>query len=113
MKELKAIIRDHRLDAVLAALHAHPDLPGVTVSLVEGFGRTVGRPDENTNGPAQYGTVQMAKVECIINDDQCESVIDLIQQAARTGQPGDGKIAVYDVREIIQVRTGKRGDRVQ
>jgi nitrogen regulatory protein P-II 1 len=113
MKEIKAIIRDHRLDAVLSALHTHPDLPGVTVSVVEGFGRTVGRPDEADNGPAQFGTVQMTKVECVINDEQLDSVLELIQQAAHTGQPGDGKIAVYDVREIVRIRTGKRGTRVE
>lgn len=112
MKEIKAIIRDHRLDAVLSALHSHPDLPGVTVSVVEGFGRTVGRPDETDNGSAQFGTVQMAKVECIVNDEQLDSVIELIQQAAHTGQPGDGKIAVYDVCEVVQIRTGRRGTRV-
>lgn len=113
MKEIKAIIRDHRLDAVCLALHSHPDLPGVTVSVVEGFGRTVGRPDETDNGSAQFGTVQMAKVECIVNDEQLDSVIELIQQAAHTGQPGDGKIAVYDVCEVVQIRTGRRGTRVE
>ena len=48
MKEVKAIVRPHRLDAVLDALHTHPELPGVTVSPVRGFGRTVGRSDEST-----------------------------------------------------------------
>jgi len=112
MKEIKAIIRDHRLDAVLDALHTHPELPGVTVTNVHGFGRTVGRPDAASDASIQFGTVRMTKVECVINDDQLDSVIELIQQAAHTGQPGDGKIAVYDVREIVQIRTGMRGTRV-
>jgi nitrogen regulatory protein PII len=113
MKEIKAVIRNHRLDAVLEALHQHPELPGVTVSMVKGFGRSVGRSEETDDIPAQFGTVQMAKVECIVNDDQLDEVLDIIQQAAYTGRPGDGKIAVYDVPEIVQIRTGKRGKQVE
>jgi len=112
MKEIKAIIRPHKLEAVLDALHTHPELPGVTVSTVNGFGRTVGRRGEGDDASVQFGTVQMAKVECIVNDEQLDGVLELIQKAAHTGQPGDGKIAVYDVREIVRIRTGVRGTRV-
>ena len=107
MKEIKAIIRQHRLDAVLDALRAHPELPGVTVSYVRGFGRTVGR-TESEGAPVQYATAEMVKLECVVNDDDVDAVIDLIQQAAHTGNVGDGKVFVYDVERAIKIRTGAR-----
>ncbi|NOX59308.1 MAG: P-II family nitrogen regulator [Planctomycetes bacterium] len=105
MKEIKAIVRQHRLDPVLDALHGHPELPGVTVSQVRGFGRTVGRPDSE-NAPVQYGTAEMAKLECVVDDKNVETVIRLILQAAHTGNVGDGKVFVYDVEKVVKIRTG-------
>ncbi len=105
MKEIKAIVRQHRLDAVLDALHARPELPGITVSHVRGFGRTVGR-SKPKDVPIQYGTAEMVKLECVINDEDVDTVIDLIQQAAHTGHVGDGKIFVYNIERAIKIRTG-------
>ena len=112
MKEIKAIIRPHRLDAVLDALHAHPELPGVTVSYIRGFGRTVGRSDSK-DAPVQYGTAEMAKLECALNDEEVDTVILLIQQAAHTGNVGDGKIFVFDVEQAVKIRTGDRVERLE
>ncbi len=110
MKEIKAIVRQHRLDAMLDALHAHPELPGVTVSHVRGFGRTVGR--SNSQGtPIQYGTAEMVKLECVVNDEDVDTVIDLMQQAAHTGNVGDGKIFVYNIELAVKIRTGARSVR--
>lgn len=111
MKEIKAIIRTHRLDAVLEALHAHPNLPGVTVSTVRGFGRTVGR--SNGDAPMQYGTTEMAKLECVVDDEAVDAVIELVQQAAHTGNAGDGKIFVYDIGQAVKIRTGARLERIE
>lgn len=113
MKEIKAIIRPHRLDDVLEALHAHPELPGVTVSTVRGFGRTVGRNHGATGTTAQYGTAEMAKLECVVNDEDIDSVVDLIQKAAHTGNAGDGKMFVYNVPEAVKIRTGQRLQRIE
>jgi len=113
MKEIKAIIRPHRLDAVLDALHGHPELPGVTVSHVRGFGRSVGRPTERDKAPIQYGTTEMVKLECVVNDEMLDAVIHIIQAAAQTGNPGDGKICVYEVNEIVKIRTGARSNTIQ
>ena len=112
MKEIKAIIRQYTLDAVLDALHAHPEFPGVTVSSVRGFGRTVGRNDTGGDRPVQYGTVEMTKLECVLNDDDVNDVVDLIQRAAHTGRIGDGKIIVYDVESAMKIRTGERINRI-
>jgi len=113
MKEIKAIIRPHRLDAALDALHTHPELPGVTVSVVRGFGRTVGRPQPSSGAAVQYGTAGMVKLECVVNDDQADTVMDLIQQAAHTGNAGDGKIFVYDIAQAMKIRTATRLQRIE
>ncbi len=112
MKEIKAIIRPHRLDAVLDALHAHPEIPGVTVSYIRGFGRTVGRSDSEV-APVQYGIAEMVKLECALNDEEVDTVIQLIQQAAHTGNVGDGKIFVFDVELAVKIRTGARLERLE
>jgi nitrogen regulatory protein PII len=113
MKEIKAIIRPHRLDAVLEALHKHPDLPGVTVSTVRGFGRTVGRQHPSSDAAIQYGTAEMSKLECVVNDDEADAVVDLIQRAAQTGNAGDGKIFVYDIDRAVKIRTGERLQQIE
>jgi len=113
MKEIKAIIRQYKLEAVLDALHAHPEFPGVTVSGVRGFGRTVGRRDATGDLPVHYGTVEMTKLECVLNDEDVESVIQLIRQAAHTGNVGDGKITVYAVDQMTKIRSGKQLSRME
>ena len=111
MKEIKAIVRQHRMEAVLNALHVHPQLPGVTVSYVRGFGRTVGRTDSG-DAPVRFGTAEMVKLESVVNDEDVETVIRLIQQAAHTGKVGDGKVFVYDVERATKIRTGARLQRL-
>jgi nitrogen regulatory protein PII len=113
MKEIKAIVRLYRLDAVLDALHSHAELPGVTVSLVRGFGRTVGRSARAAQAPIQYGTVEMAKVECVVNDDQVDVVVDIIRAAACTHSAGDGKIVICDVSEVVKIKTGDRLQQIE
>lgn len=112
MKEIKAIIRPRRLDATLEALHTHPELPGVTVSEVRGFGRSVGR-QPAPGATISFGTCEMAKLECVVNDEHVEMVIDLIRQAAHTGHAGDGKIFVYDLVQAVKVRTGAHLERIE
>lgn len=103
MKEIKAFIRPDALDDVLDPLYAHPEIPGVTISNVRGFGRTVGRGNEG--GLAE---VQMLKLECIVPDSLLEVVLTIVREHARSGRSGDGKIAVYDVIEAVSIRTGRR-----
>lgn len=107
MKEIKAFIRSGMLDAVLRALHEHPDLPGVTVSDVRGFGRVTGR---ELAGATGYGTVQMTKLECIVDDERAAEVMDLIREHASTGRPGDGKIAMHAIESLVRIRTGESGE---
>lgn len=103
MKEIKAFIRPEVLDDVLDPLYAHPEIPGVTISNVRGFGRATGR--ERARDRAE---VQMLKLECIVPDSLLEEALTIIREHARTGRSGDGKIAVYDVIEAVRISTGRR-----
>ena len=107
MKEIKASIRPNMLDAVLRALHEHPDFPGVTVSTVRGFGKVTGRNKEG--GGAGFGTIEMSKLECIVDDGMADDVVNVIRSHAVTGHPGDGKIIVTRLDSVIRIRTGDTG----
>jgi nitrogen regulatory protein P-II 1 len=112
MKEIKAIIQPHRLEMVLEGLRTHPDLPGVTISSVQGFGRTVGRDKIAKADSVEFGTVNMMKVECVIDDEMLDDIIEIIRRSAHTGLTGDGKIVIYDVNEMVKIKTGLRSEHV-
>lgn len=103
MREIKAIIRSDRLPEVLHALHTVPDLPGVTVSTVRGFGRRY-PPDPET----AFDEVAMTKLEIVVPAGRAQDVVQLIERSAHTGGGGDGKIFVIPVEAAIRIRSGER-----
>ena len=107
MREIKAIIRRERVEDVVGALRARPDLPGVTISQVEGVGRRPGSADAPL-----YGEVQMAKIETVVSAELAPWVVDTIKRAAFTGRAGDGKIFVIRVEQAVQIRSGEEGPQV-
>lgn len=112
MKEIKAIIRQGQLDPVLDELINHPNLPGLTISFVQGFGRRVGREEAVEINPIKYGVANLVKLECVVDDGLVDEVVSLIQGAAQTGMEGDGKITVSPVDEFVKIRTGQRAAHV-
>lgn len=110
MKEIKAIIQPFLLSKVVEALKEIEGLPGVTVSEVRGFGRAqaAGSPDTVQDGSVEY--VKKAKLEVVVPDHLVETVVKTIQEKAHTGNPGDGKVFVYTVDEVVRIRTGERGE---
>ncbi len=106
MKEIKAVIQPFRFDAVIDALRAHPELPGVTISDVIGFGkqRSVGTPDAHRALVGTQAFAKKKKIEIVVPDDAVEEVVELIAAAARTGNPGDGVIFVYDISGKRRIR---------
>ncbi len=110
MKEIKAIIQPFLLSKVVEALKEIEGLPGVTVSDVRGFGRAraVGSPDTVVDGTVEY--VKKAKLEIVVPDRLVATVVQTIREKAHTGNPGDGKIFVYDVHDVVRIRTGERGE---
>ena len=112
MKEIKAIIKPFILEKVLDALDAMDDLPGVTISEVMGWGRLPGRRSEKDVVHAGHAFAKRIKLEIVVKDEQTEQVVTAVAAAARTGHPGDGKIFVLDVLDVVRIRTGERGSDV-
>lgn len=110
MKEIKAIIQPFLLSRVVEALKDIESLPGVTVSDVRGFGRAraVGSPDPVLEEGIEYA--KKAKLEMVVPDHLVEPVLGVIMEKAHTGNPGDGKIFVYPVSEVVKIRSGERGE---
>jgi nitrogen regulatory protein P-II 1 len=82
----------------------------VTVSDVHSFGRAraVGSPDTVVDGTVEY--VKKSKVEIVVPDALVETVVQTIRAKAHTGNPGDGKIFVYEVADVVRIRTSERGE---
>ena len=109
MQEIKAIVQTFMLEKVLDGLRGIEGLPGLTVSDVRGFGRTRGRAaDAPPDSPVEY--VKKAKVEVVVPDALAEQVIEVIREHAHTGNPGDGKIFVHRVDDVVRIRTGEHGE---
>jgi nitrogen regulatory protein P-II 1 len=107
MREIKAIIRPDRLSDVVYALRQIPHMPGVTVSVVQGFGRG---DVQQTPGMEPVGEAQFAKVETVVPFALAKQVIEAIRRAAHTGRPGDGKIFVIPVDIVTRISTGEEGE---
>ncbi len=110
MKEIKAIIQPFMLSHVIDALKQMDGLPGVTVSEVKGFGRSraVDADDKVVEGEVDYS--KKAKLEIVVPDHLAEEVIRIIQKKAHTGNPGDGKIFILSVQDVVKIRNGGRGE---
>ena len=104
MYEIKAIIRRDRVSDTVGALHERTDLPGVTISHVEGVGRRGGNVS-----PVEFGEVRMAKLETVVSSELVPWVIATIKRAAFTGRVGDGKIFVIRVEQAVHIRSGDEG----
>lgn len=110
MKEIKAIIQPFMLHHVIEALKETPDLPGVTVSEVQGFGKNRARDAQHKVVEDSIGYAKKVKLEIVVPDDRVEAVVAVIEGHARTGGAGDGKIFVLTVDEVVRIRNGERGE---
>lgn len=111
MKEVKAVIRPLLLSRVVEALKQIEGLPGLTVDReVRGLGRTPVGEDSDRIVDDLVEYVPKAKLEIVVSDDLVDVVVETIQRLAHTGRPGDGKIFVMPVEEVVKIRTGERGD---
>lgn len=108
MKKIEAIIKPFKLDEVKDALH-EIGLQGLTVTEAKGFGRQKGHTELYRGAEYVVDFLPKVKIEVVLEDDLVERAIEAIQQAARTGRIGDGKIFVITVEEAIRIRTGEKG----
>ena len=108
MKKIEAIIKPFKLDEVKDALH-EIGLQGITVTEAKGFGRQRGHTELYRGAEYVVDFLPKVKIEIILEETQVERAVEAIQQAARTGRIGDGKIFITSVEEVIRIRTGERG----
>ncbi len=109
MKKIEAIIRPFKLDDVKEAL-LQAGVKGMTISEVRGFGRQQGHTELYRGNEYRIDFLPKIKVEIVVDNAILENVLDVIMQAAHTGQVGDGKIFVVNLEDVIRVRTGESGD---
>ncbi len=108
MKKIEAIIKPFKLDEVREAL-SEIGVTGLTVTEVKGFGRQKGHTELYRGAEYVVDFLPKVKVEAAVDDALVEQVIEAIESAARTGKIGDGKVFVYDLEQVIRIRTGETG----
>jgi nitrogen regulatory protein P-II 1 len=108
MKKIEAIIKPFRLEEVKNALQ-EIGVSGMTVTEVKGFGRQKGHTEIYRGAEYVVEFVPKLKMEVTVAADTVPVVVETILTSARTGKIGDGKIFVYDVDEVVRIRTGERG----
>ncbi|HEX9656935.1 MAG TPA: P-II family nitrogen regulator [Bacteroidota bacterium] len=109
MKKVEAIIRPFRMDDVREAL-AEVGVKGMTLTEVKGYGRQKGHTEMYRGSEYQIDFLPKIKLEVVVADSLADKVVDTILKAAKTGQVGDGKIFIYDIEDVIRVRTGESGE---
>ena len=109
MKKIEAIIKPFKLEEVKDAL-GEASIEGMTVTEVKGFGRQKGHTELYRGAEYEIDFLPKIKVEVIVSDGQCESVLGVIQENSKTGKIGDGKIFVYDLDQVVRIRTGEQGE---
>ncbi len=109
MKFITAIIKPFKLDEVREALSAL-GVTGITVTEVKGFGRQKGHTELYRGAEYVVDFLPKVKVEVAVKADLLDQVLEAIQKAARTGKIGDGKIFVWDMEQVLRIRTGESGE---
>jgi nitrogen regulatory protein P-II 2 len=108
MKLVTAIIKPFKLDEVREALSAI-GVQGITVAEVKGFGRQKGHTELYRGAEYVVDFLPKVKIEAALADDLLDRAIEAIEKAANTGKIGDGKIFVFDVLQVVRIRTGETG----
>ncbi len=108
MKKIEAVIKPFKLDDVKEALQ-ELGLQGMTIIEAKGFGRQKGHTELYRGAEYVVDFLPKLKIELVVNDDQLDSAIEAIVNAARTGRIGDGKIFVSEISQVIRIRTGESG----
>ena len=108
MKLIEAIIKPFKLDEVKDALNSI-GIEGITVSEVKGFGRQKGHTELYRGAEYVVDFIPKIKMEIAVSDDLVSKVVETIQNSAKTGRIGDGKIFIINLEEAVRIRTGENG----
>jgi nitrogen regulatory protein PII len=106
MKKIEAVIKPFKLDDVKDALH-EVGVVGMTVTEVKGFGRQRGHTELYRGAEYVVDFLPKIKIEIAVTDDLLERVVDAIQRSANSGKIGDGKIFVWQLDQVVRIRTGE------
>jgi nitrogen regulatory protein P-II 1 len=109
MKLVTAIIKPFKLDEVKDALN-EIGIQGITVTEVKGFGRQKGHTELYRGAEYVVDFLPKVRMDILVKEDLLQKVIETIENAAKTGRIGDGKIFITPVEEVIRIRTGERGE---
>ena len=110
MKKIEAIVKPFKLEEVkenLGLIGIH----GMTVIEVKGFGRQKGHTELYRGAEYIVDFLPKVKIEIVVNDEDLDKAVESIQNAAKTGRIGDGKIFVTDLEQVIRIRTGEDGEK--
>ena len=108
MKLVSAIIKPFKLDEVREALSAI-GVQGITVTEVKGFGRQKGHTELYRGAEYVVDFLPKVKIDAAVKSELVEQVIEAIEKSANTGKIGDGKIFVFELEQVIRIRTGETG----
>lgn len=108
MRKIEIFIRPDKLEEVKEALR-DIDLNGISISQIMGCGSQMGWKEFVRGSEVDYNFLPKIKIELFVLDIQVEAVIETVIAAARTGEVGDGKIFISEVRDAVRIRTGERG----
>jgi nitrogen regulatory protein P-II 2 len=108
MKLVSAIIKPFKLDEVREALSAI-GVQGITVTEVKGFGRQKGHTELYRGAEYVVDFLPKIKIDVAVKTELLDQVIEAVEKAANTGKIGDGKIFVFELEQVIRIRTGETG----
>ncbi len=108
LKKIEAIIRPFKLEEVKEAL-VEEGVRGMTISEVRGYGRQKGHTETYRGSEYRIEFIPKIKIEVVVEESKLDTVVDAILRTAKTGQVGDGKIFIYDLNEVIRIRTDESG----
>ena len=108
MKKIEAIIKPFKLDEVKEALQ-EMGVQGMTVIEAKGYGRQKGQTELYRGAEYVVDFLPKIKIEVVVDDGQLDRALEAIQNAARTGRIGDGKIFISEITDVVRIRTGESG----
>ena len=108
MKLITAFIKPFKLDEVKDALKA-AGVSGMTVADVNGFGRQSGQTEVYRGAEYQVDFVPKVRIDVVVDDGDAAAIVTTLEETARTGDIGDGKIIVTAAEQVVRIRTGERG----
>lgn len=109
VKKIEAVIKPFKLDDVKEKL-TEIGIRGITISEVKGFGRQKGHTELYRGAEYVIDFIPKIKVEVVVSDELVAQAVEVIQEAAKTGRIGDGKIFIFSIDEVIRIRTGETGE---